>query len=155
MEYDPTRALPLFRRALRSPIPWNRIIAAAILALIDRPWSRRELIAVLGETTEQEATAECRAALRECHDQTALQAADAWEAANPHEPEQGRVISMREVTLRNASVWVQSRMEQYHERVMRVRDREPGNVDEPGPGALERLASWLAARVRNGRFLGR
>src|SRR5262245_35780520 len=47
MEYDPGQALPLFRRALRSDVPANRGEAAAVLALVDRPWSRRELRAVL------------------------------------------------------------------------------------------------------------
>src|SRR5258705_10255156 len=89
LEHDPARALPLFRRALRSDIPVNRTMAAAVLALIDRPWSRSELLAVLGETDDQEATADCRAALLECHNEEARKAVLAWEEANPHEPEPG------------------------------------------------------------------
>ena len=58
-ENDPDLALPLFRRALRSHIPTNRSLAAATLALIDRPWSLRELTTVLVESDDQEATSEC------------------------------------------------------------------------------------------------
>lgn len=43
MEHAPQHAIELFRRALRSSIPANRMTAAASLALIDQPWSRQEL----------------------------------------------------------------------------------------------------------------
>lgn len=41
MEYAGELVLNLFRRALRSKIPYNRTTAAAALAIIDEPWSRR------------------------------------------------------------------------------------------------------------------
>jgi uncharacterized protein (TIGR02996 family) len=37
--------------------------------MMDRPWSRRELVAALEESDEQERTADCRAALLECCDE--------------------------------------------------------------------------------------
>ncbi len=98
----------------------NRIDAAAILAAIDRPWSRNELIAVLRESTDQEPTSECRAALRECHDGDAHLAVESWEAENPHEPELGPGITMREMVLRNMPWWIRHRMTELHDRVMQV-----------------------------------
>jgi len=126
LEHDPGRALPLFRRALRSPIPMNRTMSAATLALIDRPWSRRELLAVLGETDDPASTADCRSALMECHDEEARNAVLAWERENPHEPEPGPWITMGEVMLRNRAQWIRWQMEKLHDRVMKVRDRVPG-----------------------------
>lgn len=148
LEHDPGRALPLFRRALRSHIPVNRAVAAATLALIDRPWSRRELQAVLRETEGQGETAECRAALLECHDEQARAAVQEWESANPHEPEPGPWISMGEMALRNCPVWVRSEMERLHDRVMRVRDREPGEGEARRSGRLRRAVSWLLGGPR-------
>jgi hypothetical protein len=151
LEHDPDRALPLFRRALRSHIPANRSLAAATLALIDRPWSRRELTTVLHESDDQEATSECRAALMECHDQAAHQTVEAWERANPHEPETGPWISMVEMSLRNRPAWLRFEMEELHDRIMRVRDREPGGIASRWSDAFRRLTSWLSGSLRNVR----
>lgn len=148
MEHDPGRALTLFRRALRSSIPANRTEAAAILALIDRPWSRGEMLAVLSESDDQHATADCRAALMECHDEEAHRAVLAWEEAYPHEAEPGPWITMGEMMLRNRSQWVRWEMENLHERVMPVRDREPMEVVHTSPGALRRAASWFSDCLR-------
>jgi hypothetical protein len=82
LERAPEHALALLRRALRAYQP-DRIKAAAVLALIDQPWSRRELLAVLDESGDQEATAECRAALLETHDLDAQRAVEAWEVTHP------------------------------------------------------------------------
>src|SRR5262249_11424654 len=43
LEHTPAAALPLFRRALRAELGHMRLGAAATLALLDRPWGRREL----------------------------------------------------------------------------------------------------------------
>jgi hypothetical protein len=155
LEHDPGQALPLFRGALRSPIPMNRAVAASALALIDRPWSRRELLAVLREKDNQEATAECRAALLECHDRAAREAVLAWEAANPHEPEPGPWMTLKEMALRNCPGWIHSEMERLHDRVMRLRDREPGEPLAQQAGPLRRLTAWLSARLRNPGGCGR
>jgi hypothetical protein len=135
-EHAPEQALPLVRRALRSGVPASRCAVAAILALIDRPWSRRELIAVLEESDDQEQTADCRAALLECRDEAAHRVVRAWQERNPHEPEAGTFleiegrqfgpfISMAEVSLRNRGEWLRYEMEKLHDRVMAVRDRVP------------------------------
>ena len=71
------------RIALRTPNANSRLTAAAALALVDRPWSRRELRAVLDESDDPDATSECRAALRESRDPESRRAADAWEAGHP------------------------------------------------------------------------
>ena len=149
LEHDPDRAVPLFRRALRSQIPANRTMAAAILALIDRPWSRRELTTVLSESDDQEATSECRAALLECHDQAAHRTVEAWEHANPHESEPGPWISMGEVSLRNRPAWLRFEMEELHDRVLTVRNREPGGIASRWPDAFRRATSWLSGSLRN------
>jgi hypothetical protein len=80
LEHDPGLAPPLLRRALRSGDAHHRLTAAAALALIDRPWSRRELIAALEAAHDPGMTAECRAALRESRDPAARRAAAAWGA---------------------------------------------------------------------------
>jgi hypothetical protein len=117
MEHAPEVALKLIRRALRSGVPINRRTAAAVLALIDRPWSRAELLAVLRESDEQEATSECRAALQESREPTARRAAEEWEERNPHEPEIGRWITLGEWLLRDCPQWLRYEMDKLRERV--------------------------------------
>ena len=103
----------------------TRMMSAATLALIDRPWSRRELLAVLGESDDPAMTADCRSALLECHDAEAREAVLTWERQNPHEPEAGTWITLGEAMLRNQAQWVRWQMETLHDRVMMVRDRVP------------------------------
>jgi hypothetical protein len=49
LEHDPHRGLPLVRRALRSSTPAVAGRMASLLAALDQPWSRRELVAALDE----------------------------------------------------------------------------------------------------------
>jgi hypothetical protein len=144
LEHAPEMALPLIRQTLRSGIPANRTTVAAILALIDQPWSRTELIANLDLWDTQEMTADCRAALLECHDEAAHRAVREWEERNPHQPEaptflqvgdreHGPFISMGEIMLRNRAQFVRYKMEQLHDWVMKVRDVVP-----PEPAASPR-----------------
>ncbi len=125
LEHAAGSVLPLFRRAIRSPIPVNRNAGAAVLALVDQPWSRQELLAVLRESDDEAATCECRAALRECHDPEAHRSVEAWEEKNHHEHEPARFITMKEMMLRHAPQWMQYEMEKVHDRVMRVRYQRP------------------------------
>jgi hypothetical protein len=125
MEYAPTIALDLFRQALRSPVPANRTTAAAVLALLDQPWSREELLSVLKESDEQERTSECRAALDTSRDPQARRAVAEWEERNPHEPEVGRFINVGEMMLRQRSDWVEAEMEHLRERVGLLAHWEP------------------------------
>ena len=136
LEHAPELMLPLVRHALLSGVPANRATVAAVLALIDRPWSRRELLAALAASDDQERTADCRAALMECRDEEAHRAVRAWEERNPHEPEPGTFlkigdrefgpcISMGEISLRNRPARIRYEMERLHDRVLKVRDRVP------------------------------
>lgn len=125
MEYAPELALSLFRRALRSEIPYNRTTAAAALAIIDEPWSRRELFAVLQESDDQSATADCRAALMLTHNADAHHRVSDWERRNPHEPESGPLISMQEMMLQSRNNTVQYEMEKLHDRVLPMRGQPP------------------------------
>lgn len=77
-------ALGLARQGLRSHIPMYRAETAALLAALDRPGPRRELLAVLAESDDLLATCECRAALRRSRDPAARAALDAWEQRHPY-----------------------------------------------------------------------
>jgi hypothetical protein len=136
LEHAPELALPLIRRALLSQIPVNRTRVAATLAIIDQPWSRRELLAALRASRDQEVTADSRAALLECRDEEGHRAVAAWEQQNPHEAEPGHFLeidgnkvgpftSMRESMLRNRPARIRHEMEQLHDRVMRIPNRIP------------------------------
>ncbi len=121
LEYLPDLAVTMFRRALRSDVPIDRITAAATLALVNQPWSRQELVAVLTESTDQEATAECRSALMALpHPELHALVAE-WEGINPREQETGPFISMTELALRTRDSRIQSEMDKLHDRVMKLR----------------------------------
>lgn len=121
LEFNPQYALNLFRRTLRSTIPNNRTLAAAMLAILDQPWSHRELLRVLEESTEQEPTVECRAALLEANCKNAHQAVLDWENRYPHESESGEWITMGEMLLRDTPVILQWQMKEWHDRVFPLR----------------------------------
>ncbi|MEW4454140.1 hypothetical protein AB1L30_15815 [Bremerella sp. JC817] len=132
LEYAPEHALSLIRKGLRSSIPCNRIDVAALLAVINKPWSRRELLASLEYSNDQALTADARAALLETCNEEAEQAVVAWEKRNPHENEpgtylevEGRTVgpffSVNEVMLRQRGEFVRSAMQEIHDRVMKIR----------------------------------
>jgi hypothetical protein len=149
LENAPELALPLIRRALRCEVPANRSTVTAVLALIDRPWSRRELVAALEASDEQEQTADCRAALLECRDEEGRRAVAEWERRNPHEPETpaflevegrrvGPFVSLGELSKQVAyrAQWLRYEMEQLHDRVVPLRGRgPPPEPAEPTGGA--------------------
>jgi hypothetical protein len=74
VEYERTGTRGFVRaevsEVLRSPIPINRILAAA-LAVIEQPLRTRGLLLALRESDDQEVTAEARAALLELRDPAA------------------------------------------------------------------------------------
>ncbi|QDT29916.1 hypothetical protein Enr10x_52730 [Gimesia panareensis] len=121
LKHFPEESLGLFRRALCSTVPNNRIIAASALALIDQPWSHEELLAVLRNSDDQEMTAECRAALREIPRPKLHQIVDEWEYQNPHEAETGEWISMEEAALRRSQGLIRVEMESLHDQVLPLR----------------------------------
>lgn len=123
LEYMPEAAVDLFRRALRSQIPCDRTTAAAALAIIDEPWGRKELAAVLRESDEQLATAECRAALMTSRSTDMHQIVEEWQQRNPREPEAGPFYTMEEVSLRNRDNYLQWEMQKLHDRVLPLRGR--------------------------------
>lgn len=83
LNYAPQRLVDLLRQGLQSRQPADRLTAAAILAHLDTAASRQMLLDVLDSSTDQDATIECRAALRESTDPAATASADAWEAPHP------------------------------------------------------------------------
>jgi hypothetical protein len=121
LEHFPDACVELFRKALRSDIPCNRSTGAAALAIVDKPWSHRELKAILDESRDQDMTSECRSALMEstnanCHERVAM-----WETANPQEPETGPGITMSEMRLRGSDTWIRWEMASLHDRVFPLR----------------------------------
>jgi hypothetical protein len=118
LEHAPALALPLFREALRSSVPDTRCTAAAVLALLDEPWSRAELRAVLDESHEPKLTRECRAALASSVDPRARLAAREWEARHPRDNDPW-------ASFLPAPAWLVHRMDALRERVLALAGREP------------------------------
>ncbi len=136
LQYAPQHAIRLVRRGLRSNVPHNRIQVAAILAVINKPWSRQELQSLIESSQDQHETAEARAALLETLDADAEQAVLAWEERNPHENEVGSYLeidgrrvgpfySMDEWSLKQRGDFLRYEMQELHERVMKVRHVVP------------------------------
>jgi len=135
LEYFPDIAIETFRKALRSDIPCNRITAAAALAIIDQPWSRDELEAVLIESNDHIETAECRSALVAVHSEEAHRLVEAWEEKNPCKTEEGQYVSMDEMSLRMSDETIQWEMEKLHDRVLPLRSITP---EQPKRGWFRR-----------------
>jgi hypothetical protein len=136
LEHAPGLALPLIRKGLLADIPVDRSQVAAILALIAKPWSRRELLGALEASDDQEKTADARAALLELGDEDARKAVLAWEERNPHENEVGSYLEIGgrrlgpfytfgEISLKNRASWIRYEMDKLHDRVMKVKDVIP------------------------------
>ena len=142
LEFMPHAALDLFRKALRSTIPYDRTTAAAALAIIDEPWSQEELAAVLRESNDQLATAECRAALVTSLSTDMHRLVEEWENRNPREPEAGPWISMEEMSLRHCDGFLQWEMQKLHDRVLGLRG--------PAPSKPPAKWSWLPRWFRGG-----
>jgi hypothetical protein len=136
LEHAPALALPLIRRGLLSEVPLNRTQVAATLALIDAPWSMRELLAALEASDDQEKTADARAALLESGHETLQKAVLAWEEQNPHEKEIGSYLEIggrrlgpfytfAEISLRNRVSWIKYEMDKLHDRVQKLKNIVP------------------------------
>lgn len=141
LEHAPELALPLIRKALLADVPINRTEVAAILALINAPWSKEELLRALASSDDQHKTADARAALLESGDDQARGAVLAWEERNPHENEIGSYLeiggrnlgpfyTIGELSLKNRGAWITYEMDRLHERVLKVKDVVP---PEPRP----------------------
>ncbi|QDU53688.1 DUF6896 domain-containing protein [Gimesia panareensis] len=129
LEFQPHLALKLFREALRSSIPHNRETAAAILALIDQPWCQRELLQILNESTDQEATAESRAALKMIWNLTSKADVDNWERENPLQLESDEHITVVEALLLKTPWYVEFEMDQWRDRVLPLREIIPPGAE--------------------------
>ena len=81
LHHVPRMVPALLRQGIRSDHQSDRLIAAAVLALIDSQWSRNELVAALHESNDVERTAECRIALRESIDPEIRDVPGRWEKA--------------------------------------------------------------------------
>jgi hypothetical protein len=142
LEHAPELSLPLIRKGLLADVPIDRTTVSAILALIGKPWSTRELLGALEASDDQEKTADARAALLETGDPEAERAVLAWEEKNPHENEApsylefggrklGPFYSMGEHALKNRAAYIRYEMDKFHDRVMKLRDVVP--PEPPGP----------------------
>jgi hypothetical protein len=79
LEHAPQHALPAIRRALRATDSISNGVAAS-LAMIDRPWSRQELVDALeGEYRDAELALPLVVALEESHDPETRAVAEEWE----------------------------------------------------------------------------
>ncbi len=125
LEHFPQDAIKIFQKAIRSSIPGNRIVAAAALALINQPWSLREMIIILEESDEQELTLECRAALRETDHAELHETVRQWEQNHPHQAEKTEWITMGERYLRSVQSYIQLEMEELHDRILSIRGNIP------------------------------
>jgi hypothetical protein len=123
LEHQPADARVMFHRALRASIPMERNLAAAALAVLDEPWCHEELMGLLATATDQEVTADARAALA-CSNNPACHAALAeWERRYPYTPEPGPFYSATDMALRHCNQWLQHEMAQLHDRVLPLRGR--------------------------------
>jgi hypothetical protein len=125
LEHFPKLAVQTFHRALRSDIPLNRITAAAALAILDEPWSRQELLAVLQESDDWVMTTECRSALITTHSPESHQTVQEWERRHPRTAEEGPYISMDEAALRQSDERINWEMEKLHDRVIKLKMSPP------------------------------
>lgn len=125
LEHFPHLATPTFRRALRSEIPLNRITAAAALAILDEPWSRQELLAVLQASHNWIMTTECRSALITTHSSESHQAVQEWELRHPRPADEGPYLSMDEAALRQSDEMINWEMEKLHDRVLKLKNSPP------------------------------
>lgn len=141
LEHAPQHTLPLVRKALLADIPINRTEVAAILAVIGKPWSMRELLRALESSDDQERTADARAALLESGNEDAQKAVLAWEERNPHENETGTYLEIGgrrlgpfytfgEISLKNRAAHIRYEMNKLHDRVMKVKDIDPPEPPE-------------------------
>src|SRR4051812_18414496 len=83
IRYSSDQQSPLLTRGLHSTDAGCRRLATAVLALLDTRWSRRQLLEVLTELDDRDATLECRLALRESLNSDARRAVDEWELQHP------------------------------------------------------------------------
>jgi hypothetical protein len=122
--------LRLLRRGLRSRCASHRSAAAAVLAVFDTRWSRRELLDALAASDCWHATRECRLALRESKDAAAQEAAARWEATHLAEDPEGPDWAVAESLL---AAPFRDEMAELLDVVSRNRDYRPEAAPGQGP----------------------
>jgi hypothetical protein len=121
LDYSPAEGLDLVRRALRSRSEDVRDNVAAALAVVDRPWSRRELFAVLEDSDDHELTRSARAALLKNLEPEVRRGAEAWAKTHPS-------VGAGEADPGVDDAWVQDCMDDLRDRALAWRDRYPESV---------------------------
>ncbi|QDV21576.1 hypothetical protein Pan153_62660 [Gimesia panareensis] len=129
LEFRPRHALALFRKALRYPAPHTRTVAAAALALINQPWCQRVLLQILNESTDQEATVACRAALKVIDQLSSKADVDNWERENPLQLESEEYITVAESNLLDTPMFLKFEMEQWRDRVLPLSEIVPPEAE--------------------------
>lgn len=126
IDYAPHQVGCLLPCGLRSKNPDDRLTAAAVLAIIDNDWSRRELLAALTESADLDATIECRCALRESREPAVCRAAECWEEDHPDsaKPNYATARGLYEFDGGCERV-LRERMQALHDRVVQVRSFLP------------------------------
>lgn len=144
LEHLPHMAVDLFRRALRSTVPLNRITAAAALALLDQPWCHDELATVLEESTDQYRTAECRSALLLTQSEEYHRRVHAWEKLKSHELEEDEQIEHYESKLPRKDATIRLEVLELHDRVMPLKTALTPNGKVPQEAGAYAARSNLA-----------
>jgi hypothetical protein len=123
LEYSPAQSIPLIRQGLRSPSEEVRLDIAGALAVVDRPWSHRELLSVLADFDDHELTRWPRAALLKSCDPEARQAAETWEKTHASGMSPDRCDDEAEGG--NDDHSIQCYMDEWRDRALPWRDRSP------------------------------
>jgi hypothetical protein len=121
LEHAPRKSKSIFHKALRSTVPRERIRAAAMLVILDQPWSYDQLIAVLSDFDDQEMTLYPRAALLASKHTEHHSIVEAWEAAHPRKPENGKYMSFGEWAIREKDSYLAYEIQNLHDTVWPLR----------------------------------
>ena len=79
LSHAPQLTSSFLQKGVRSDNRNHRMTAAAVLALIDQPWSRNELISVLRESDDWSSTRDARIGLCRCSDPAMRVLVESWE----------------------------------------------------------------------------
>ena len=145
LEHAPEMLPQYLPQALRTSSRDNRLTAAAVLALLDADWSRRELQLLLDESSDQDATIECRAALRESTDPKVRKAAGEWEKLYP-ETDDANHLSDRFMYDLNGGCekLLRRRMDELFDSVMQVRQSLSQDVEPSIDGQREKIERFAS-----------
>jgi hypothetical protein len=118
LEFSLDCALNLFRRGLRAPHQYDRVMTAAALVILNRPWGWSELVRALRESNDHLATIECRVALYLSPHAEHHRIVEEWDQRNP--PKAAGDIRM---TAEDEG-YLKPTIEELYDRVYPLRNRE-------------------------------